>query len=552
MMRLAFLLWLLQIAPTKGSVEGTVVRAGTRTPLENVHVVLFRNIPEAAWNTRLPASVSVQTDSQGRFVFKDVDAGLYGLGFSANGYVRHASSLITVASGQAVKDLVVGLTPTGSVSGTVRDGDRRPLAGVPVQLLRYLYDDNGHQMLRRYGLGQTDDRGEYRIFYVTPGRYYVSAGTMQGPGGIGGDLLPPANVPRELNSYIYYPGAADPKFASVVDVQPGGNVGAVDFTLSRATLHSVRGRIIDALTGQPPERVRLRLNFREPSTGGEGDAGTREVSRPSYKDGVFEFRNLMPGQYSVIAMIEDPTPAGQPRRSGRTGYMPVEVAGSDVEGVVVTVAANTISGRVMVEGQTFSSVFPADETPGLTLRALVNGARPATPAMINMVAELSRDGSFRFEGVPPGEYHVSMLLPTGFYVKEARFGVADVLTRPFQFTAREAVSLNVVVSANSASVDGAVTDSRMAAAAGAQVVLIPDESRYRPELFKTATTDQNGRFVIRNVAPGNYRLYAWEAIEPNGWFDLELAKRYEQSAQPVRLTESGRQTVDAKLIPVVR
>jgi len=89
---------------------------------------------------------------------------------------------------------------------------------------------------------------------------------------------------------------------------------------------------------------------------------------------------------------------------------------------------------------------------------------------------------------------------------------------------------------------------RFAPAKGAQLVLVPDHSRHRVELFKTTVTDQNGRFSIRNVAPGDYKLYAWEAIEPYSWFDPDVLKLYEQSAQPVHLTESARQTVDPRLI----
>jgi len=506
-----------------------------------------------------PVSRSTSTDGQGRFSFKDVEAGSYRLAFSANGYVRQEygqrafpgnGSTIALVAGQAIKDLAVALTPAGSVSGTIRDTDRRPLAGMPVQLLRYTYDDNGDRMLRRYGVGETDDRGEYRIYFVTPGRYYVNAGTSQGVGGYGDPRLGP-NAPREFYSSLYYSGAADPKLASTIDIPPEGNVSGIDFTLDRPQLHAVRGRIIDSQTGQPPEKVRLRLNFRDPGTGGEGDAGGREASRPTYLNGAFEFRNVLPGAFSVVAMIEDTTPQAGPRRMPRTGYAPVEVSGSDVDGVVITVSSYSVSGNLRVEGQ--ASVASAFLDGGLfaaNLKPLVNAERSPKPGMIDLVAEMNTEGSFRFDGVPGGEYGVSVTpLQSKFFVKEARFDGKDVLSRPLQFSGNERGILEIVVSPNVASVEGVVTNNRLAGASGAQVVLVPDYSRHRPELFKTATTDQEGRFKIPNIAPGDYKLYAWETIELNAWFDLDLAKRYEQYARTIHLTESSTQTIDAKLIP---
>jgi hypothetical protein len=66
---------------------------------------------------------------------------------------------------------------------------------------------------------------------------------------------------------------------------------------------------------------------------------------------------------------------------------------------------------------------------------------------------------------------------------------------------------------------------------------------------KTVRTDQNGRFVIPDIRPGDYKLYAWESIEPNAWFDEDLLRNYQQYARPVHLGELSHQTVDARLIP---
>jgi hypothetical protein len=85
--------------------------------------------------------------------------------------------------------------------------------------------------------------------------------------------------------------------------------------------------------------------------------------------------------------------------------------------------------------------------------------------------------------------------------------------------------------------------------AGVQAVLIPDRNRDRPELFKAATTDQTGHFTIRTIPPGDYKLFAWAALESFGYYDLDLVKKSESLGKPVHVIESSKQTMDIKVIP---
>jgi hypothetical protein len=62
--------------------------------------------------------------------------------------------------------------------------------------------------------------------------------------------------------------------------------------------------------------------------------------------------------------------------------------------------------------------------------------------------------------------------------------------------------------------------------------------------------DRSGHFAIANVAPGDYLVFAWEALEPFAYFDPVVLKRYEASGTKVQLNESGREHVEVKRIPV--
>src|SRR5262245_46310190 len=156
-------LLVLQISPLaqqpqasgSASLEGVVVRVGTNEPLSGARIILSQGQPApapapvvgaltssaapvpvgasivlspsapSATPTTPPTALSVTTDRDGRFVFQNLDAGLYRLQVFANGYARQnygqripggPSTTIRLAAGQAMKNVVMALVPTGNVS----------------------------------------------------------------------------------------------------------------------------------------------------------------------------------------------------------------------------------------------------------------------------------------------------------------------------------------------------------------------------------------------------------------------------------------------------
>jgi hypothetical protein len=344
------------------------------------------------------------------------------------------------------------------------------------------------------------------------------------------------------------------EFANMIEVRSGAAVRGIDFTLSRSEGVRVAGRIIDAAVGGWPEDPDIDLAYRDPGQG--WDYGLEYLGRtePVYENGSFEFRGVLPGLFNLTASVdgpEDPDGVDLERR----GYMPIQVGNSDVRDIVVTLSpGGKIFGRVSIEGAESGRGDPVAELPirGASLEPSENGRRPSIPGIPNPTGgRVNPDGTFRIDNIMPGEYRLTVSwLRDNFYVKSARFGTADVRTGVLDFTGRETATLEIVISPNVASVEGAVTDDALNAVEGAQVVLVPDVARHRPELFKAVRTDQRGRFTIPDIAPGDYKLYAWEAIEPYGWFDLELADRYAAEAVSLSLGESDRRQVNAALIPL--
>ena len=54
-------------------------------------------------------------------------------------------------------------------------------------------------------------------------------------------------------------GVADVSLATMLDVRPGAELNDVDMTLRLERLYRIRGRVIDASTGQPPAKVEIAL-----------------------------------------------------------------------------------------------------------------------------------------------------------------------------------------------------------------------------------------------------------------------------------------------------
>jgi len=51
------------------------------------------------------------------------------------------------------------------------------------------------------------------------------------------------------------------------------------------------------------------------------------------------------------------------------------------------------------------------------------------------------------------------------------------------------------------------------------------------------------------VAPGDYKMLAWENIEANSYFDENVMTRFEQKGTRVHVTQSSRVTVEVTRIP---
>lgn len=531
-MLLAFLLALQSTVPEKCSVEGRVLRAGSGEPLHKVQLTLS---PQGG---RDPRPRFTTTDDTGRFSFQDVAPGRYQLSATRNGYVRQeygqrgSSRALTLERGQSVGDIVFRLTPHGVIAGRVVDADGEPVSDVYVQVLRPGYARGRRQLTAMPGRTTTNDLGEYRIYGLAPGRYYVSATwfSMTLLSVTGGPLS--ASITSEPHyAPTYFPGTADAVQATPLDLTPGAELRGIDVRLLRVPTIRIRGRVINAVAGLSSRGVTVALHARNSLN------ASRIFSAPVAAGGTFEIRGVTPGVYYLIAWSVE----GEQRYETS---QPLDVGITNIEGVELVLAPGVeLSGRVRVEGGKVDlasgdlrvSIEPAEDRPewsGLT--------------------RVKEDGSFVVSNLSPGSYRISTWGgPEGTYLKSARLGDVDVLPGLELRPGQPAGQLELVLGANAARVEGVITDDQNEALPGVQVWIIPD-SRRRSEtrLFQAATTDQKGRFVLRSLAPGEYKLFAWDGLEPGAEHDAEFLQKYEEKGKAVSLREGSRESVPMKLTPV--
>jgi hypothetical protein len=260
-------------------------------------------------------------------------------------------------------DLLAMQQPRGaSVEGVVVTlGSGEPLALQPVY-------KNGHRKLTIIQIVQTNDRGEYRLFWLPPGTYYVSArpDITELPRFMGAGNSPPVPAVRaepsrystyeqaaapiikkrvlktgevieELQIPVYYPGVVEAQTATAIPVSSGGAIGGVDFSVSAGTVPArhILGRVISGADGQlvPGAFVSAYPVTSDPL-----------YSLPGQKagsNGLFDIPGVQAGSYTLAASSR--------AMNGRTV---ADVGEKNVENIAVVVRPPFIlNGRFIIDGR---------------------------------------------------------------------------------------------------------------------------------------------------------------------------------------------------------
>jgi len=537
--------------PTNCVVQGQIVQEPGGRPIRKANVSLSSGASDEELGETDYATV---TDAEGRFKFENVKPGNYHVYFGRPDFVetekRHYGSgmLLSLAPAQEVKDLLFHMTPAAVIAGKVHDDDGDAVRDARVVALPYGVAPHGGRRSRTLDNADqcsTNDLGECRISDLAPGRYLIA-------------VQPHFHVPpwttigtdkkEQVETTTYYPKTIDRKLAVPLELHAGDEV-PVTLTMGFVHTFHVRGQVVNLPAWTAKEGAEVMLHAPDEGEANELPTGNLD------KHGAFDIKGVVPGSYDIVVspttahsviealgMVDDPQ-APHVMRADQT----VEVSDGDVDNLrIVPLVNGLIRGRLHMEnGQKmdWSSVY---------VELDAESAEPSGMAVTsNAGAEVKRDGSFGTLALP-GKYHLRFMhtgkLPPDYFMKAINLGDKDVVDSGFTVSGG-AYSLNVVVSAAAAAVEGVVTDDKDKPAPDVQVIFIPEAKRRgRYDLYQQVTTDSKGHFGLRGVTPGEYRMFAVDAdIDRDEITDPDFVSTHESLGQTTKLEEGDHKSVGLKL-----
>jgi Carboxypeptidase regulatory-like domain len=483
MIPLFFALLLIQ---DKAVIEGTVVNAVTNEPLRKAHVVLRQGM----------ASFVVTSGSDGTFRFEGMEAGKYVARAERQGFLDN-DEWVQVAAGERVQDVVITLTPEGVIAGHVVDEDGDPVAEATVQVERSI-QMNGHRV-GWLGSDQanTNSEGFFIIAGLAAGRYRISATPKQ-------DHRPLRRLPN-AGPREDFVRTEDPL---PLQLAPGGALRNVEIKLRKAPVFRVRGRLSNA----PDDHFTLYLS----SESGGYSAKLHE--------GAFAFESVAAGSYTLATSPFWVSPTDNKlSQSTLFGRMQVTVSDRDVDGVVLALAPGPdISGTIRMEGDGHFEKPP---------RLWITGYMP-----LNQNVDAKEEGTFGWTNLTPQAHVVSYNPPDGYYVKSVQFNNQPVTNWVIDLRSGGGGTLDIVVAPNAATISAAVPDGK-----NTTVALWSDTT------FASESTEGSSVVKFTALAPGEYRIAAWQDVEGPYLSILEFRARFD--AKKITLTEGSHEAVELKLIP---
>jgi len=488
----------------------------------------------------------------GGFLFDLVEPGRYELSAEKVGFLRGYygaeraggnGTPLTGFEGQSVKGLVFKLMPQGVISGRVTDESGEPMESVSVAAMRSDWQ-HGKRVLLAVRGALTNDLGEYRLVNLGPGSYYVRAHR----GGVSiftglrvahADVpsKPVAQTPEEDYCDTFYPSSLDPEGSTALQVQAGSETSGVDITFQKTRVFRVRGQVVDA-SGQPVTEAKVELTTS--NTGGMVHMSS--LGGPPVTGGKFEVIGVIPGTYDLVAQVT---------RNSQTLYarQPVSVADRNITDIVIRVPDSVdVAGRVKVTG--LHSGNPPSESfrmegIGMVLLPAEGFSLGPIPKVISPQA----DGSFVLRNVVPDKFRINISgIPPRWYVKSILTSGHECADGIVDLTSGGAVE--IVFAVGAAEVTGSVVDADDKPASGVTVSLFPKGGprEMRTDLFRTEVADERGQFLLKEVPPGTYEVFAWQDIEREAIYDPEFRRLFENKSTPITVEPGGLETVQLKAI----
>jgi hypothetical protein len=567
-----------------GVITGLVIAADNALPVRRARVSVAGGPPPPP-RTGPVATATLQfaggatrtrtetfTDASGRFEVGHLPDGIYSINVqpSAGFAAPRPVPPVRILDGKPVA-VTIRVERAGAIEGRVLDGDGEPVAYAMVRAMSWANAGGTRRLAWRAG-ASTNDLGQFRLFGLPAGEYFVSAQAQPMR------LRDEAAAPTAGFVPTYYQGTADVAGATPIKVIAGGDVAGIDIPLQTATLVTVAGRVILPGGQAPPAGT-------QPSVTLVSVTDDQSVPRYGPQDSSsYRFVDVPPGEYLLAASVvptsgswssSDPTP---PRPGG---IVPVHVGSTNISVDLELNLGATVSGIVRVEGQApaadtsvpGSKPIDAPSAPTVAPRLVTSSGSIMMAFAPGRPVQASEDGSFVLTGLR-GQFLFNASGPGA--LKSVRLNGRDVTGTPIELAGTENLDgLEVTLTRDVGVIRGRVLGQDGQPYGQALVMAIPTERErvfpLSPFVKSTGTVDttlmpsvrvpagesnpmrtaevrSTGDFTLPPLVAGRYRLVAYDRTTgPVGIPDIEEIRRIAATGTAVTVDSGKTLAVDVKL-----
>jgi hypothetical protein len=524
-------------SPENTVIRGTVINSKTHEPIGRALVYSPDN------------RFATMTDDRGRFQFtlpqtesKAPSEG-FGRNFAGNypyalmarkpGFLPANNEQQILQAGVDLAELTLSLVPEALIGGRVQmpgaDGFERIGVGLYRRVVR-----EGAEHWDSLGFATSRSDGEFRFAELQPGSYKL----------VTQELLDrdPLNPRGPLFGYapVYYPSATDFSAASIIQLTAGTTFIA-NISLARREYYPVKIKVANASAelpigiqvwpqGHPGPGFALGYNSTEQTIQGSLPDGSYVVQVSSYGP------NAMNGSVNLL------------------------VKGAAVEGQSVSLFPN-ISIPVNIR-QEFQRKETLEQLAATRNASPANGWLRSVNVSLLPIEDYGARGSAsmrqpqnpeddvppRIENVPPGRYKVLVNTALGF-AAEIMSGGSDLLNQPLVVSAGGAVSpIEITLRDDGAEIDGVIEGASAATAKQlqGQVYFVP--SGEGGGQFHATWIMPDGRFEMRQLPPGIYRVMAFPRSQDLEYTSAEAMRKYESKSQVIRVEQGQKEHLRLSLI----
>jgi protocatechuate 3,4-dioxygenase beta subunit len=521
------------VKPGTAVLRGRVFTADTGQPIRKAIVRL--SSPE------LREGRVTTTDADGRYELKELPAGRYNVNASKGSFVAlsygqlrpfEQGRPLEILDGQTVDKVDFRLPRGAIITGRIIDEYGEPVADAQVSPMRYVNQGGRRRLTPSGRMSMTNDIGEYRIFGLAPGQYYVSA-TLRG-----GMMMNAQSDDRSGYAPTYYPGTGNVAEAQKLTVALGQSLNDINLSLIPTRVTTISGIAVDS-QGRPLAGGMVMVVQRQ--GGGGFSMNSSGMIRP---DGTFTVNGLAPGDYTLQAAV----PGAAPFDSGEFATADVTVSGDDITGLrLASLKPSSLTGRIV-----FTDPNAAGSLRPTMLRTM---ASPKNPEDFSPFAggqgRVHDDFTFEIKARPGNAVIRVAASSGGWMLKSVRLNGADVTDTGIDVKANEDLAgIEIEMTNHLGDLSGVVTNARGEAVKDySLVVFAQDRDRWGPSsrFMRTGRPDQDGRFKITGLPAGTYYVIALDYIESGDATDPEVLDRIRERATTFSLIDGETKMLDLKL-----